>query len=551
MPRHLVILITIILLAFVGCTDGDRMRRDLSLLQERNQGDSLLTDSVLAQHLADYFDRHGTQAERLEAHYLLARTWADLGQAPRALEAYHTAAEQADTTRLDSLSCHFLSRIYGQMGGLFDSQIIPWDAIKAIDKASYYSLQEKDSFAAIIYEEQKIRAYFDMQCYDSVLTISERVMAGYQHYGATSHLVYPLASRIFAFLRLECYDSVASILNDYKLLARSENKEDGYFHSLLAQYFQATGDVDSALTHYRLTLLHCANNAEKAVPYRGLFQIYYQLGLVDSVAKYSQLYCNTTDSSVIFNSNATMQRMQHLYDYSHFQEQAYRKTLKIHQLHVLISAIIILFLFTLITGFHITRQIKRQKEKQIRQINSEYTILLETYNATRSEYMQLQKQSSYDSQQMKQLETKMHEQQCLIDTYLLEIKKNKKTADERLSGILNDDIISNPFLMGLHKRATVGQTVTNEERVLVRQLFAQLFPKHQHLFEENKGKLSLEEVDICIFRMLHFVPSEIAALLCMTSQKLTNLRSRLTPKLFGRKGGAKEFDALLRNYPNV
>ena len=106
------------LLAFVGCTDGDRMRRDLSLLQERNQGDSLLTDSVLAQRLADYFDRHGSQNERLEAHYLLARTWADLGQAPRALDAFHTAAEQADTTRLDSLGCHWLSRIYGQMAKL-------------------------------------------------------------------------------------------------------------------------------------------------------------------------------------------------------------------------------------------------------------------------------------------------------------------------------------------------------------------------------------------------------------------------------------------------
>jgi hypothetical protein len=41
------------------------------------------------------------------------------------------------------------------MGGLFDSQIIPWDAIKAIDKASYYSLQEKDSFAAIFMRSKR------------------------------------------------------------------------------------------------------------------------------------------------------------------------------------------------------------------------------------------------------------------------------------------------------------------------------------------------------------------------------------------------------------
>ena len=86
-----------LLFLLTACTGSEKMRRDLDALQEKNLADSLLTDSTLAMTLADYFDSHGSQAECLEAHYLLARTCTDLGQAPRALDAFHTAAEQADT----------------------------------------------------------------------------------------------------------------------------------------------------------------------------------------------------------------------------------------------------------------------------------------------------------------------------------------------------------------------------------------------------------------------------------------------------------------------
>ena len=160
-------------LLLAACSDGERMRSDLQSLAQRNQTDSLLTDSALALRLVDYFDRHGTQNERLEAHYLLARTWDDLGQSPRALDAFHRAAEQADTNRLDSLGYHHLSRIYGQMGELLIVNRLPYQAIASLSKASIYADRAGEHTISNIFCSHKARCFYECEEYDSVLSVEE------------------------------------------------------------------------------------------------------------------------------------------------------------------------------------------------------------------------------------------------------------------------------------------------------------------------------------------------------------------------------------------
>ena len=89
------------------------MLRQLNELQAMNQADSLLTNDSLAKALASYFDDYGTPNERMLAHYLLARTYTDMGEAPQALDEYHTAADCADTTAAD---CDYkvLARVHAQ-----------------------------------------------------------------------------------------------------------------------------------------------------------------------------------------------------------------------------------------------------------------------------------------------------------------------------------------------------------------------------------------------------------------------------------------------------
>ena len=73
------LLLLVLLLTACGRWQKADMLRQLNELQAMNQADSLLTNDSLAKALASYFDDYGTPNERMLAHYLLARTYTDMG----------------------------------------------------------------------------------------------------------------------------------------------------------------------------------------------------------------------------------------------------------------------------------------------------------------------------------------------------------------------------------------------------------------------------------------------------------------------------------------
>lgn len=59
-------------------------------------------------------------------------------------------------------------------------------------------------------------------------------------------------------------------------------------------------------------------------------------------------------------------------------------------------------------------------------------------------------------------------------------------------------------------------------------------------------ELNQKERGACLLIRLRFIPSEIAALLALSPQQVTNLRVRLLQKMFNQKGGARDFDRAIR-----
>ena len=119
----LLVLLPMILL--VACDDGARQRLQLEELERMNRADSLMTNDSLALDLAEWFDDHGTPNEQMRAYYILGRTYADLGEAPQAIEAYNDAADRADTTDAD---CDYktLARVYAQKAEVFYYQLMAY-----------------------------------------------------------------------------------------------------------------------------------------------------------------------------------------------------------------------------------------------------------------------------------------------------------------------------------------------------------------------------------------------------------------------------------------
>ena len=77
MKKFNYILLFLLCFASLGCEDHQQMLTQLEELERQNLADSLMTNDTLAIALSDYFDSHGTPNERMLAHYLLGRTYAD------------------------------------------------------------------------------------------------------------------------------------------------------------------------------------------------------------------------------------------------------------------------------------------------------------------------------------------------------------------------------------------------------------------------------------------------------------------------------------------
>ena len=171
-------------MAVWACNDHQQMLSQLEELERQNLADSLMTNDSLAINLCDYFDNHGTPNERMRAHYMLARTYTDRGEAPQALEEFMKSIESADTTAAD---CDFskLSRVCGQMAQLLFENNLPRNAISVFRDAYHYSSKAGEGAIAVEYYAQQARCYYELNLPDSFVYIANNAISMFQAYGDT------------------------------------------------------------------------------------------------------------------------------------------------------------------------------------------------------------------------------------------------------------------------------------------------------------------------------------------------------------------------------
>ena len=104
------------------------------------------TDSAFSEVVA-YYDRNGSDNEKMQSRYLLGCIYRDMNDAPKAIECYKKAITYVDT--LDS-RCNYtaLSRIYGQMSDVYSLQYLNKEARQASIKSGLYALKQ-EIFVAI------------------------------------------------------------------------------------------------------------------------------------------------------------------------------------------------------------------------------------------------------------------------------------------------------------------------------------------------------------------------------------------------------------------
>lgn len=508
---------------------GDKMRLELHRVDSLNQCGVPLDTITTMDAVVDYLDWWGTANERMTAHYLLGSVYRDQDNAPMALRYYRDAVSYADTTASDC-DYHRLSRIYGQIADLFHRQRAPRLEIEAERKAVEYAWRAKDTLAAVIFYGSLANPYHMLNMMDSCLFYNYQAAKMYKKYGYTEYASENLPYIIDIHIRKQEYQKAKQAMDEFEKDFVQPRKETYYAHQpgyyyYWGAYYSGINKLDSAEYFFRrlLDTATCLDHLEMA--YKGLKTVYQQLEIGDSIAKYADLYCQYNDSASFQHSADELTRTHALYNYEEHERIAAKKTREAERYKQTVFSLILLLGVAGYVGFRYFKKQKQKHREELRMANTAYSDLLSHYRQVSTDLV--------DSQQdwenyRKEKERELQVLKDRLAEYQMEAGVVARWTSEQ--AMLQSSVVS--LLHNLACRVVVPtQAQWHEFRMFAEEHLADFY---QHVIRHDIG-LTDQEILVCLLIRLQFIPTELAALLDVSKQRITNLRSSINMKLFGEK----------------
>ena len=493
------------------------------------------TDSL--KDIADYFDKHGDSNERMLAYYILGCVYQRSQDAPMALQYFHEAAAKADTT--DS-SCDFLTlhRIHVWSAEIFRSQFAFSDAFHENSLAFKYAMKAKDTLNAIITYEQKANIYKLKGNIDSVISIREKLYGLYSKYGYKRETAYSLGPLIDIYAKrgniskakhaLDLYEKMSGRFDKYGNIKKGLEVH----YAIKGYYYLSINDYDSARLCFDKCLRTTSNYPNDfGYSYEGLTELYKKLHRPDSVAKYSELTRQMTDSFYTRMSTEHLQQMQAMYNYNRYRqtaEEAEKDALRTKY----ISIIIIMAIMAAAIGgaLAVRTYIIRKRRARVNEIK-EYKRKINELEMSKTELESIN--SGLHAEVNRMIEEKTKEIEVLRAEY------EDKFKDIKDSMVFEDK----PVIKRIKQYARKTHSrIGKEDSGLLKEMFRDYKP-----LSKWENTLNDNEYLICLLIRLNFVPAEICILTDSSSSNISNIRKRLLVKMTGHEGSPKDFDKHIKS----
>jgi len=497
------------------------------------------TDSLL-RSAVEYYNRHGTANERMHAYYLLGCAYRDMGEAPQALQAYHDAADCADTTAADC-DYQLLCRVHSQSASLFYQQYLPHEMLEELRQQYQSAKKIHNELFAINAHELMGNAYELMQDTDSVILIRKEVYHQYTTLGEHEMAAISLGGLLPALIDKQQYDSVAHYMDKYEKESHLFD-EEGFidadhqiYYYIKGKYHLGTGNVQQADSCFRLLLSVARNDNERQGALQGLAMCFQDIQQPDSTAKYLTLSQELNDS-MYYASTADQLRHNHqLYNYTRHQQTAIEKEQEATHNRNMLYMSLVTMIALIVIGASVYQNIKRQrthdKERYYRQI------------------MQMQ-QAQYDLKALhdKDVQSLITEKKQLIAKYEQQLKQIKPLRIHQRHPVLEEQIVTSDIYRKLHQLTLQPlRKPTLEEWKELTALIGRVIPRFYGIINSGTEPLKDPEYEICMLIRLHFSASDICNLTGSPSSTIATIRKRLLSKVFGIEGSPKDFDILVRD----
>ena len=525
-------LLTLILFALTACTSPSHevMQQRLKYVSDCNRADTVFIERWLptVDSLVAYFDRHGSANERVMAHYVQGRVHHDMGEAPQALECYQLAAEVADTTSSDC-DLYTLYAVYGQMAKLFNAQYLPDDEMQAIKMAERIAWKDRDTLTALYTYELRKKPYFLRNDTDSVLLIERTARNLYLQIHNDSMAARTTRVPISLLLDRGQYDDAGSLIRYFEgnsnYFDSSNNIRKGYeiYYYDKGRYLLASGKRDSSLFYFTKVL----QAGYKEAGYKGLLMYYQKKHIADSIAKYATLFANANDDSYLNVNQQQVGQVRASYNYQKHAKEAQRlkeaNTLRGWLLCLgLLTLLVLLFLLLWVRAKARERKRRLQELHRINEeLQAKYALLTEDYEQ-KLEEMKLQQEQATDSDDSQSLSQK-------IEALSFAIRK---------ANIKKEEIAMNTAHIqesAVFRRLQDDPTIARSDEGIwpeVEAVINEAYPGFSDRLRLLLPKMSGKEWQVSLLLKAQLTHQLIAEIICETQGGESNIRRRLSKKLF-------------------
>lgn len=496
-----------------------------------------LNDSI-ALALVSYYEHRGDKRLLPKAYYYAGRVYAELYDAPQALEYFQKAAEELDKYEDNSIA----SKVYSQIGQIFQKQHLPSMALPYFRKSLKIDSIRQDTLG-LIFNYRDIAFQYDKMHNDSAVIYYKSALELAKLKGY-SFLINSVNMCISSFLEEknqaeEAYKYIQVALHD------TEKEEMGSTYVVAGKIYDDLGLEDSAAIFFKevLTIGNCY--AKETAAWR-LSKIAQTKGDIQSSRKYLEEYRKQNDSVNAVNHAEAIVLTQSMYNYQ-LQEKA--KTLaeknnekKKRIIIILITALALaVIIIVAITEYNkkkrtisnlrlieLNRVLERQKRESVQFIENNNK-QIEILNLELSKVQDELVKSQIENQRLILLADNIKAEEAMKMKNL----SQKKLRDSEVFIKLKNNI--------RHELAAKDEDLLNLEAT-INEVYPTFIEKLTRLVNMNN-----QDFRICLLTKAGFKPLEISKLTSHSPQAISTSRKRLYKKIFGKEGSPNDWDEYIKS----
>ena len=506
------------------------MRHKLLQLKVRNKQDRLTEADTAFSRVADYYRRHGSPNEQVEALYLLARVYHNMARLPQAIDLYQQADQAADTTRSNCNWKH-LFLVHSQLSQLYSDQRMPQREFKELELMEKYAWNSRDTLNALLCKVWQSDCYWALGRYDEAVEQEQKAvhLLTVNGYGQIANGCY--GTIIWYLLKQGRTKEAKWYMDKYEheagLFDSQGNIEKGReaYYAYKGKYYLLSGQLDSAEFFFRKVLLFDGprNNIEGG--FEGLMRLYTKKEQADSVVKYASLYCETNEKNMQSKSSEKLEHIQSMYDYSQYKKEAEIKEMQTART-ILYAVVVVLLLIVIVFVLAYLYYIYRRKaHRKLEEKNLQYA---ETYRLYTKLLREQAAEKNKNNLEREEREKEIGKLKAILANHQEDHLRPQKWNLEA-SILYSEEVVS------MHQYAVKGNApdtlwidLQNKARLYL--------PTFMKTIQDRQYDLSGLEQQIVLLMKLRFLGVEIQNLLGKSSQSITNSRANINKKLFNGKG---------------